>query len=59
MKSIHKPVSNNDKLSDLYQFICSKLKGDVDYNKIRFKFNTKDITQYFFSNKDVSFLNSI
>ena len=51
------PVLSNYKLNDIFQYICSKLKYTINTNKIRFIYNTQDITQYFFSKQEVSSLN--
>ena len=51
------PVLSNYKLNDIFQYICSKLKYTININKIKFIYNTQDVTQYFFSNQEVSSLN--
>ena len=51
------PVLSNYKLKDIFQYICSKLKYTINKNKIKFIYNTQDVTQYFFSNQEVSSLN--
>ena len=52
-------VSPNQKLFDIFQNICLAHNINVNLNKTRFKYNTQDITQYFFNNKEVSSLNLI
>ena len=56
-KNYSLPVLTNYKLNNIFQLICLKSNINVDLNKIRFRYNSKDITQYFFTNQDVNSLN--
>jgi len=50
------PVLSNNKLCDIFQYIISKLNYTINFNKIRFNYNSEDITNYFHSDQCVSSL---
>ena len=51
------PVFSSCKLKDIFQYICLKLKYTINLERIKFTYNTRDITDLFLSNCDVSSLN--